>query len=155
MNLSFVIGLGLFALFQLFASVFILMFNNSKNAIRSTYYASILGLVSSLAIGVYLSIEAANWNALIRDYSKQVDPLPKLMPFYRSIQIGATASLLLIFPMMGFTFYHKLQKRVALDRIEGLNKDGSSKSCQGWGIVLFWIQNSTLIACIFVFIKQL
>ena len=100
------------------------MFNNNKNAIRSTYYASILGLVSSLAIGVYLSVQAFELNAEIRSYSKQIDPLPKLMPFYRSVQIGATASSLIVFPMMSFIFYHKLEKRIALDRTEGLKQDG-------------------------------
>ena len=131
------------------------MFSNNKNAIRSTYYASILGLVSSLAIGAYLSVQGSELNAEIRQYSKQVDPLPKLLPFYRSVQIGATASLLLVFPMMSFIFYHRLEKRMILDRTEGLNQGGSSKICQSWGIVLFWVQNSAHIAGKNVFIKQL
>lgn len=56
--MPFVIGLSLFALFQLFASIFILMFNSHAHKIRSTYYAAILGMISSFAIAVYLGIQA-------------------------------------------------------------------------------------------------
>ena len=114
-SMPLVIGLSLFAAFQLFASLFILMFNSHNHTVRSTYYASILGMVSSFAIGVYLAIEASELNAELRQYPKlDNDPLPKLMPTYWCYQIGAAASLLFIFPMMAFTFYHKLEKYLAL-----------------------------------------
>ena len=111
-----VIALSLFAAFQLFASIFILMFNSHNHSVRSTYYASILGMVSSFAIGVYLAIDASELNALLRNYPKNSDPFPKLMPTYWSYQIGAAGSLLFIFPMMAFIFYHKLDDYLALQR---------------------------------------
>ena len=106
--MPFIIMLSLYAVLQLFSCVFILMFDNQKHSTRSTFYASILGLACSLGIASYLVIQTDEFNAITRDYPKQDDPLPALIPTYYSIEIGGIVTMTMILPMMAYIFYHKL-----------------------------------------------
>lgn len=125
-NIPVIAGVGLAAIFQLFSSVIILMFHSrNHSAIRTVYYAAITGMLFSFAIGVYLTIEATQLNAALRTYPKHDGPLPKLMPYYWSQQVGAAVSLLFVFPMMAFTFYHSLEKYLELQKKQMLQKVGN------------------------------
>lgn len=142
--MPFTVMLSLFGALQLFCCVFILMFDNHKHSTRSTFYASILGLACSLAIGSYLSIQTDEFNAITRDYPKQDDPLPNLMFTYYGLDISSELTLILIFPMMAYIFYHKLQNYLSLQKSE-TQVGRETNSCQN-GALFGLIQIGSNIA---------
>jgi hypothetical protein len=55
-KIPFVIAVGIFALLQLFSSVSILILNAREHSTRSIYYSSVIGMLSSFAMGVYYAV---------------------------------------------------------------------------------------------------
>ena len=108
--------LALFGLIQMFASISAFTFNSQSHTTKSLYYTSLMGMLTSFATGVYCCIQASEYNANTRLVPKHNDILPNLMPFYWWLQIASCVSLLFVFPMMLFIFYHKMGAYLKLQK---------------------------------------
>lgn len=98
-------------------------------------------MLATFGIGVHLVNQAIEYNAATRIFPQKTDQLPQLMPLFWSLEGTATASFLLILPMMIFVFYHHLEKYLALQREEyaATQKSAGGSDMQGWYLTLFLI----------------
>lgn len=107
-NQPFVYALALFTFLQFFSGLTILIANKKSNKTKTIYYSSIIAMLATFGLGVYLVTEAIEYNAATRIFPKHTDLLPQLMPLFWSLEVTATVSFLFILPMMIFVFYHHL-----------------------------------------------
>lgn len=98
----------MFAAAQFCSSLAILICNRKQGAAGTLYYNSLIGLLTSFAIGVSLTILASEYNTWTRPIKKDMKELPTLMPFYYTIQTDATATFLFSVPLLLFIFYNNL-----------------------------------------------
>jgi len=88
--------------------------NMKAHTTKTIYYCSFIGMLISFTIGVYLSILAQEYSITTRAAKK--GSIPLLIRLFWTIQTDAVTSLLFMFPMMLFIFYHKLGKFLALQK---------------------------------------
>jgi hypothetical protein len=148
-NIPFAVVLGVFAAVQFCSSLAITITNRNKGSAGTLYYNSLVGLLTSFAVGVSMTILASEYNTFTRPVTKDQTVLPTLMPFYYTLQVDATATFLFSVPMLLFVFYHNLedylkQQREATQQTflqpQALNK-------QIWLLALFLLNSFAHAAC--------